>query len=171
MVLSTPALADSECTYVDKTVVQTTGTIEQTRNYEYETAQYTEEKRVCAVKLDVKIGKKWVKTRDFYVFGPDMSQTEACNKAKDKAKLQALELHAPQIVTSNVEHYCEEKTPERVVETPPKEEKRWVSVTDLDGPVTHGADINANRKRHDRFNNNMRLYNFVGMLFGQFVLN
>ena len=59
MVLSTPALADSECTYVDKTVVQTTGTIEQTRNYEYETAQYTEEKRVCAVKLDVKKGKKW----------------------------------------------------------------------------------------------------------------
>ena len=109
MVLSTPALADSECTYVDKTVVQTTGTIEQTRNYEYETAQYTEEKRVCAVKLDVKIGKKWVKTQDFYIFGPEMSQNEACSKAKDKAKVKALEEHVPQIVTNNTDQHCKEK--------------------------------------------------------------
>ena len=159
------------CEYSDKTTAEMMGQIDGIRNFQSKTKDYTEEKRVCAVQFEAKIGEKWVKTRDFYVFGPDMSQTEACNKAKDKAKLQALELHAPQIVTSNVEHYCEEKTPERVVETPPKEEKRWVSVTDLDGPVTHGADINANRRKHDEFNDQMRLYNFVGMLFGHFVLN
>ena len=100
-----------------------------------------------------------------------MSQSEACNKAKDKAKIQVLEQYAPQLITSNVDHYCQEKTPEKIVKAPVKQEKRWVSVTKLDGPPEYGADIHANRKRHDRFNNNMRLYNFVGMLFGQFVLN
>ena len=159
------------CEYTDKTTAELVGKIDGIRNFESKTKDYAEEKRICAVGFEAKIGKKWYKTRDFYVFGPDMSQSEACNKAKDRAKLKVLEQHSPQLVTSNVEHYCEEKTPEKVVEAPVKQEKRWVSVTDLDGPVTHGADINANRKRHDRFNDNMRLYNFVGMLFGQFVLN
>jgi len=109
MLLSTPALADSECTYVDNTVIQTTGTIEQIRNYKYETAQYTDDKRVCAVQIDVKIGGKWIKTQDFYVFGPEMSQNEACLKAKDKAKVKALEEYVPQVVTSNTNQHCREK--------------------------------------------------------------
>ena len=159
------------CEFSDKTTAELVGKIDGIRNFESKTADYAEEKRVCAVGFEAKIGKKWYKTRDFYVFGPDMSQSEACNKAKDKAKLKVLEQFAPQLVTSNVNHYCEEKTPEKIVEAPVKQEKKWISVTDLDGPVTHGADIHANRKRHDKFNDEMRLYNFVGMLFGHFVLN
>ena len=159
------------CEYSDKTTAELVGKIDGIRNFESKTADYAEEKRVCAVGFEAKIRQKWYKTRSFYVFGPDMSQSEACNKAKDKAKIQVLEQFAPQLVTSNVNHYCEEKTPEKIVEAPVKQEKRWVSVTKLDGPPEYGADIHANRKRHDRFNNNMRLYNFVGMLFGQFVLN
>jgi hypothetical protein len=120
MLLSTPALADSECTYVDETVIKTAGTIEQTRNYEYETAKYTDDKRVCAVKLDAKIGGKWIKTQDFYVFGPEMSQNEACSKAKDKAKVKALEEYVPQVITSNTNQHCREKIvnkePDQVLE-------------------------------------------------------
>jgi len=108
ILLSTPALADSECTYVDNTVIKTTGTIEQTRNYEYETAKYTDDKHICAVKIDAKIGGKWIKTHDFYVFGPEMSQNEACNKAKDKAKVKALEKYVPQQITSNVKQHCKD---------------------------------------------------------------
>jgi hypothetical protein len=100
-----------------------------------------------------------------------MSQTEACNKAKDKAKITVLEQHAPQLVTSNVEHVCTEKTPEKIVEAvkpvQPKQKGKWINVINLDGPIHHGGDIYANRKRHDRFNNNMRLYNFVTMIIGQ----
>ena len=159
------------CEYTDKTTAELVGKIDGIRNFESKTADYAEEKRVCAVGFEAKIGKKWYKTRDFYVFGPDMSQSEACNKAKDKAKIAVLEQHGPQYVTSNVEHYCEEKTPEKIVEAPVKKEKEYLSVTDMYTTPSHGADIHANRKRHDRFNNNMRLYNFVTMLYGQFVLN
>ena len=118
--LCAPAYAESECTYIDDTIVETTGTIQQTRNYEQETMDYAEEKRVCAVKIDVKIGKKWVKTQDFYVFGPEMSQNDACSKAKDKAKIKALEKHIPQIVTNNTAQKCKEvvKTePEVIIKT------------------------------------------------------
>jgi len=159
------------CEYSDNITAELVGQIDGIRNYQSKTKDYTEEKRVCAVQFEAKIGKKWVKTRDFYVFGPDMSQSEACNKAKDKAKIAVLEQYAPQVVSSNVKHYCEEKTPEKIVKAPVKQEKKWVSVTQLDGPPEYGADIHANRKRHDKFNDEMRLYNFVGMLFGHFVLN
>ena len=159
------------CEYSDKTTAKLVGKIDGIRNFESKTKDYAEEKRICAVGFEAKIGKKWYKTRDFYVFGPDMSQSEACNKAKDRAKLKVLEQHSPQLVTSNVEHYCEEKTPEKVVEAPVKKEKEYLSVTDMYTTPSHGADINANRRKHDRFNNNMRLFNFVTMLYGQFVLN
>lgn len=156
------------CNYSDKTQVKSVGTIDGIRNFTSKTADYAEEKRICAVKFDAKVGKKWYKTKNFYVFGPDMSQTDACNKAKDKAKITVLEEHAPQLVTNNVEHVCTEKTPETVVKVQPKQEGKWISVTNLDGPITHGGDINANRKRHDNFNDQMRIYNFVTMLLGQF---
>jgi len=105
--------ADVNCDYSDKTVVKTTGKIDGIRNYSSKVADYAEEKRVCAVKFDAKVGKKWYETKNFYIFGPDMSQTEACNKAKDKAKVMVLEQHTPQLVTSDVEHVCTEKTPEK----------------------------------------------------------
>jgi len=111
---------DVNCDYSDKTQVKSIGTIDGIRNFTSKVADYAEEKRVCAVKFDAKVGKKWYETKNFYVFGPDMSQTEACNKAKDKAKIAVLEKHAPQLVTSNVEHVCTEKTPEKVVEKDPE---------------------------------------------------
>ena len=43
------------CDYSDRTVVKTVGKIEKTRNFRKETADYAEEKRVCAVKFDAKI--------------------------------------------------------------------------------------------------------------------
>ena len=104
MLLCSPAFAESECEYIDMTHVKTIGNIEQTRNYEQETAHYAEEKRVCAVKIDVKIGKNWVKTQDFYVFGPEMSQNDACNKAKDKAKPKARKMVKKAFVSEEAGH-------------------------------------------------------------------
>ena len=116
MMCSTAYGTDVNCEYSDNITAELTGQIDGIRNYQSKTKDYSEEKRICAVQFEAKIGKKWVKTRDFYVFGPDMSQSEACNKAKDKAKIAVLEQHGPQYITSNVRHYCEEKTPEKIVE-------------------------------------------------------
>jgi hypothetical protein len=96
------------CDYSDKTTVKIVGNIDAIRNYEHKVADYAEEKRICAVSFDAKIGENWVKTKNFYVFGPNMSQNEACNKAKDKAKVSALQENAPQVINNEVEHICDE---------------------------------------------------------------
>ena len=106
---------DVNCNYSDKTQVESVGTIDGVRNYNSKATDYAEEKRICAVTFDAKVGEKWYKTKGFYIYGPEMSQNEACNKAKDKAKVKVLEQHTPQLVTSDVEHTCTEKTPEKVV--------------------------------------------------------
>ena len=51
--------ADVNCNYSDKTVVQSTGQIEGMKNYSKEVTDYAEDKRVCAVKFDAKVGEKW----------------------------------------------------------------------------------------------------------------
>ena len=99
---------EADCKYIDKTVAKTTGIIESTRNFRRETAVYAEEKRVCAVKIDVKIDEKWHKTKGFYIFGPNMAENEACDKALNKAKVSALQQHAPEEIDSETEYVCNE---------------------------------------------------------------
>jgi len=96
------------CDYSDKTIVKTVGKIDAIRDFEYKVADYAEEKRICAVSFDAKIDKNWVKTKNFYVFGPEMSQNEACDKAKDKAKVSALQDNTPQVINNEIEHICDE---------------------------------------------------------------
>lgn len=174
--------ADVNCDYSDKTVVKTTGKIDGIRNYSSKVADYAEEKRVCAVKFDAKVGKKWYETKNFYIFGPDMSQTEACNKAKDKAKVMVLEQHTPQLVTSDVEHVCTEKTPKKVAQ------KKNVVINGGPDvfyhpngncytkdtalyPHCHLFNSNSvnmhNSRKHDSNVSLMKLFNFGTMFIGQ----
>jgi hypothetical protein len=117
---STAYALEAKCNYTDKTVAKTTGIIESTRNFRRETAVYAEEKRVCAVKIDVKIDENWQEAKGFYIFGPNMSENEACDKALNKAKVAALQQHAPEEIDSETEHVCNEtiKVKEAKVETP-----------------------------------------------------
>jgi len=46
------------------------------------------------------------------MFGPDVSQNDACEIAKDKAKVYALQKYVPQLVESETKNNCEEITGE-----------------------------------------------------------
>jgi len=181
--------ADVNCDYSDKTVVQSTGQIEGMKNYSKEVTDYAEDKRVCAVKFDAKVGEKWYETKNFYIYGPDMSQTEACNKAKDKAKVLVLEKHAPQLVTSDVEHTCTEKTPVQVAAVP-KTTKLYQQDTDPNMiwkngvcyvhdtslyPECHLYNPNSvsmhESKRHNRTMQLYNLWNLGTLIKGQFFHN
>jgi hypothetical protein len=128
------------------------------------------------------VGKKWYETKNFYIFGPDMSQTEACNKAKDKAKVMVLEQHTPQLVTSDVEHVCTEKTPKKVAQ------KKNVVINGGPDvfyhpngncytkdtalyPHCHLFNSNSvnmhNSRKHDSNVSLMKLFNFGTMFIGQ----
>ena len=163
------------CDYSDKTIVKTVGKIDAIKNYQYKVVDYAEEKRMCAVKFDAKIGENWYNTKNFYVFGPEMSQNEACKKAKDKAKVSALEDNTPQIVENEIEHVCQENLiqadPKPVVTNnqPRKQEKDYVVISDNDYWANRKAGhVDAYKDRHEGNMNVMRLFNFVGLLYGQF---
>ena len=118
LVVCGPSLAlEAECDYTDNTTVKTVGTITSVQNFHSETANYHENHRVCVVKFDVKINGTWQKAHDYYVFGPDLSENTACEKATEKAKVKALEQFAPVRVNSQTQSVCAEITQpkERVV--------------------------------------------------------
>ena len=100
--------ADKNCDYTDTTVSKTAGTITATRNYKSATADYSENHRVCVVKFDANIDGKWQKAHANYIFGPNLSQNDACEKAKEKAKVKVLEKHAPVVINSNTQNKCVE---------------------------------------------------------------
>ena len=56
---------DVNCNYSDKTQVESVGTIDGVRNYNSKATDYAEEKRICAVTFDAKVGEKWYKTKGF----------------------------------------------------------------------------------------------------------
>ena len=118
LVVCGPSLAlEAECNYTDNTTVKTAGTITSVRDFHSETANYHENHRVCVVKFDVEIDGTWQKAHDYYVFGPDLSENVACEKATEKAKVKALERFAPVHVNSQTQSVCTEITQpkERVV--------------------------------------------------------
>ena len=169
---------DVNCNYSDKTQVESVGTIDGVRDYNSKATDYAEEKRICAVTFDAKVGEKWYKTKGFYIYGPEMSQNEACNKAKDKAKVKVLEQHTPQLVTSDVEHTCTEKTPEKQAVTingGPNvfyhpNGNCYTKDTAL-YPHCHLYNPNSvnmhNSRKHDSNVSLMKLFNFGTMLIGQ----
>ena len=99
---------DKDCNYTDTTVSETTGTITATRNYKSATADYSESHRVCVVRFDASVNGKWRSAHANYIFGPNLSENVACDKAKEKAKVSVLEQHAPVIINSKTQNECVE---------------------------------------------------------------
>jgi len=99
---------DKDCDYTDTTVSRTAGTITATRNYKSATADYSENHRVCVVQFDANMDGKWRKASANYIFGPNLSENVACEKAKEKAKIKVLEQHAPVIINSKTQNMCVE---------------------------------------------------------------
>lgn len=143
------ATADSiRCQYSDKTSVKTMGKIDEIRNFSYTIHDNSDkntpnfgENRVCAVKMDVKIDETWHEVGNWYMFGPDISQNDACEIAKDKAKVYALQKHVPQIVESETEHGCEETIGERPKPVEIIVEKEVIVYRDSDtGALIHNKE-------------------------------
>ena len=99
---------DKDCNYTDTTVSETTGTIAATRNYKSATADYSESHRVCVVRFDASVNGKWRSAHANYIFGPNLSENVACDKAKEKAKVSVLEQYAPVIINSKTQNKCVE---------------------------------------------------------------
>ena len=116
-----PAFADVPCEY-DKTVeTNWTQQIEKTSNIDKKVFPYVEDTRKCIMSMDVTIDGTTYPTEGAYVFGPDMTENDACEQATIKAKKKVIGEVSPEVLTAKTEMNCSTKDPVQITEAQPEE--------------------------------------------------
>ena len=86
--LSSTALAESPCDYkVDNKIIYQ-GKIESVKIISKSVVNIPKVKDIqnCNVSIEARVDGKWYPSKGEYMFGPDMSQMDACAHAEDRAK-------------------------------------------------------------------------------------
>ena len=116
-----PAFADVPCEY-DKTVeTNWTQQIEKTSNIDKKVFPYVEDTRKCVMSMDVTIDGTTYPTEGAYVFGPDMTENDACEQATVKAKKKVIGEVSPEVLTAKTEMNCSTKESVQITEAQPEE--------------------------------------------------
>ena len=127
-----PVFADVPCEY-DKTVeTNWTQHIEKTSNIDKKVFPYVEDTRKCIMSMDVTIDGTTYDTEGSYVFGPDMTENDACEQATVKAKKNIISEVSPEVLTAKTEMNCTTKNPV-VVEANPTVESSPVETVIQEG--------------------------------------
>lgn len=104
-----PAFAEAPCEY-DKTVeTNWTQQIEKTSNIDKKVFPYVDDTRKCVMTMDVTIEGTTYPTEGNYVFGPDMTENDACEQATIKAKKKVIGEVSPEVLTAKTEMNCSTK--------------------------------------------------------------
>jgi len=140
-----PAFADVPCEY-DKTVeTNWTQHIEKTSNIDKKVFPYVEDTRKCIMSMDVTIDGTTYDTEGSYVFGPDMTENDACEQATVKAKKNIISEVSPEILSAKTEMNCTTKNPV-VVEANPTVESSPVETVIQEGLPEVGTTTIISRK-------------------------
>lgn len=115
--LTVIAFADTDCQYDKSVQTNWTHKIEKTENYQKKVYPYVDDTRKCIVSMDVTINSTSYYTHGEYVFGPDMSENNACEQAVIKAKKKVISKVSPEILSAKTEMNC--KTSEQMPEHTP----------------------------------------------------
>ena len=110
--LSSTSLMASEiaCDYKSKVDTEFMGTISSSKNYNQKSYPHVDDTRICIVKMDVKIHNAWYPTKAEYVFGPDMTEVDACKRAEIRAKESILRQVVPEKLNRIINQNCVTKT-------------------------------------------------------------
>jgi len=117
------AVADTPCDYVKDVQTNWTQQIEKTSNIDRKVFPYVEDTRKCVMSMDVTINGQTYPAEGSYVFGPDMTENDACDSATVNAKKSVISQVSPEILTAKTEMNCSTKPQEnvQVVESLPQE--------------------------------------------------
>ena len=109
LLFSTTALADTPCDYKvdDKVIYQ--GSIESVRliSKDIQANPKIKDIRKCVVDIEARVDGKWHSSKGEYMFGPDMSQVDACTHAEDRAKKKVMREIIPETMTSEKNLKCD----------------------------------------------------------------
>ena len=104
--LTTSALADAPCNFDSKSKVIYEGKLESVRLIKKDISQYVEDTRKCSMSIEARVKGKWYPSKGSYIFGPDMSQMDACGLAENRAKVKVMREGIPETLTGEKNLKC-----------------------------------------------------------------
>lgn len=107
--LSSTALAESPCDYkVDNKIIYQ-GKIESVKLVSKSVDKIPKVKDIqnCKVSIEARVDGKWYPSKGEYMFGPDMSQMDACAHAEDRAKKGIMREIIPETLKSEKSLNCD----------------------------------------------------------------
>ena len=105
--LTTSALAtETPCDYTSKSKVIYEGKLESVRLIKKDISPHVEDTRKCTMSIEARVKGKWYPSKASYIFGPDMSQMDACGLAENRAKVKVMREVIPETLTGEKNLKC-----------------------------------------------------------------
>ena len=109
VVLLLRTLNSVACDYESNEKIVFQGSIDSVRIEKRTVFPYVEDTRKCRIRLSARIDKEWYPSSGEYIFGPDMTETEACSNAENRAKLNVMREVIPETLQSQRKLNCSTK--------------------------------------------------------------
>jgi hypothetical protein len=142
------SFAKSKCSIETKTTSKIEGKIEGVRNLTSRSQPHTGKYRICVAEMDVKVKGTWQSTKATYLFGPDMTENDACERATAVAKLEVLKTKVPEKLASSQLMECYEGD---------RRESKTTSKSPINSPKTVPKMTNKEWNGYKRINDFGRL--------------
>ena len=105
--LTTSALAtEAPCDYESKSKVIYEGKLESVRLIKKDISTHVEDTRKCTMSIEARVKGKWYPSKASYIFGPDMSQMDACGLAENRAKIKVMREVIPETLKGEKNLKC-----------------------------------------------------------------
>ena len=105
--LATSALAtEAPCDYSSKSKVIYEGKLESVRLIKKDISTHVEDTRKCTMSIEARVKGIWYPSKASYIFGPDMSQMDACGLAENRAKVKVMREVIPETLTGEKNLKC-----------------------------------------------------------------
>jgi hypothetical protein len=106
--LTTSALADAPCNFDSKSKVIYEGKLESVRLIKKSIQANPQIKDVmkCVMSIEARVRGKWYPSKGEYMFGPDMSQEDACGLAENRAKVKVMREIIPETLKGEKNLKC-----------------------------------------------------------------
>ena len=109
VVLLLRTLNSVACDYESNEKIVFQGSIDSVRIEKRTVFPYVEDTRKCRIRLSARIDNEWYQSSGEYIFGPDMTETEACSNAENRAKLNVMREVIPETLQSQRKLNCNTK--------------------------------------------------------------
>tara|TARA_R110000737_G_scaffold78756_2_gene110475 strand:+ start:723 stop:1178 length:456 start_codon:yes stop_codon:yes gene_type:complete len=113
LLTSTALATETPCDYTAKTKVVYEGSIESVRVVKKNVQKYVEDTRKCSMSIEALIKGKWHPSTANYIFGPDMSELDACSLAENRAKTKVMRTIIPETLKSEKNLKCDLTSPKK----------------------------------------------------------